>query len=132
MSEKGDEDWSSNANEAVTVKIVEAGPDATTDGAPSFHPQFTYPIFGEEESIFGYKDLDIKISFAAHDLYPNVHVEYEEKFVPVGDTEAVDVTAKLKEFLPSCPCLALTYGLRHADCLPRCLRWQGKLREEIV
>lgn len=27
-----------------------------------FHPDFTYPIFGEQEKIFGYKGLDIKVS----------------------------------------------------------------------
>ena len=26
-----------------------------------FHPEFTYPIFGQEERIFGYKDLVIKV-----------------------------------------------------------------------
>jgi histone acetyltransferase 1 len=27
-----------------------------------FHPAFTYPIYGEKEVIFGYKDLDISVS----------------------------------------------------------------------
>ena len=26
-----------------------------------FHPAFTYPIYGEKEAIFGYKDLEIKV-----------------------------------------------------------------------
>lgn len=26
-----------------------------------FHPDFTYPIFGEQEKIFGYRGLDIKV-----------------------------------------------------------------------
>jgi histone acetyltransferase 1 len=27
-----------------------------------FSPAFTYPIFGEQEKIFGYRGLDIKVS----------------------------------------------------------------------
>lgn len=30
-----------------------------------FNPSFTYPIFGEHEKIFGYKDLDIQVSAAS-------------------------------------------------------------------
>jgi hypothetical protein len=26
-----------------------------------FHPSFTYPIYGEEEKVYGYKDLDIDV-----------------------------------------------------------------------
>lgn len=26
----------------------------------AFHPKFVYPIFGEEEQIYGYEDLDIQ------------------------------------------------------------------------
>lgn len=29
-----------------------------------FHPAFTYPIFGEKEVAFGYKNLDIQVSTA--------------------------------------------------------------------
>lgn len=29
-----------------------------------FHPDFTYPIFGDQEKIFGYRDLEVKVSFA--------------------------------------------------------------------
>jgi hypothetical protein len=28
-----------------------------------FHPSFTYPIYGEEEKIYGYKDLEIDVCF---------------------------------------------------------------------
>lgn len=27
----------------------------------SFHPKFVYPIFGEEEQIYGYEDLEIEV-----------------------------------------------------------------------
>jgi hypothetical protein len=28
----------------------------------TFHPEYTYPLYGEEESIFGYKNLNIRVS----------------------------------------------------------------------
>lgn len=65
-----------------------------------FQPQFTYPIFGEAESIFGYKDLEIGLRFAAHDLKPNVQISYTSKFKPVGETSALDLIKTLKDFLP--------------------------------
>ena len=30
-----------------------------------FSPTFTYPIFGEKEKIFGYKGLNIQVSFSS-------------------------------------------------------------------
>lgn len=29
----------------------------------TFQPEFTYPIFGDHETAFGYKDLSIKVKF---------------------------------------------------------------------
>ena len=66
----------------------------------SFHPQFTYPIFGEEESIFGYQGLKLNLRFAAHNLRPNLEVLYDKKFKAVGDTKATDIQETLKEWTP--------------------------------
>lgn len=65
-----------------------------------FQPTFTYPIFGEAEQIFGYKDLEIDLKFAAHDMRPNVKISYAKKFQTVGDTSAIDLIGTLKEYLP--------------------------------
>ena len=65
----------------------------------TFHPQFTYPIFGDEERIFGYKGLIIRLRFAAHDLRPHVHISYDEKFRAVEDTTAVDLIKTLKPWI---------------------------------
>lgn len=32
----------------------------------TFQPEFTYPIFGDHETIFGYKDLSIKVHTNTH------------------------------------------------------------------
>lgn len=68
----------------------------------TFHPQFTYPIFGDKERIFGYQGLRIKIRFAAHDLRPNVQVTYDKQFETVAETKATDIAKVLGEWMPSC------------------------------
>jgi histone acetyltransferase 1 len=66
----------------------------------TFNPKFTYPIFGEDERIFGYQNLKINLRLHARDMRPNVKVSYSKKFRAVGDTEATDVDGILRDFLP--------------------------------
>ncbi|KAK3176990.1 hypothetical protein OEA41_008316 [Lepraria neglecta] len=93
------EEWSTHANEALEISFVQAGA-----GSPktlsTFHPLFTYPIFGDEEQIFGYQGLRINLRFAAHDLRPNIQVLYDKKFKAVGDTKATDIEETLREWTP--------------------------------
>ena len=91
---------SSNANEALEISLLQAGPNAPKT-LSTFHPQFTYPIFGEEERIFGYQGLHVNLRFAAHDLRPNLEISYDKKFKPVGDTRAADIEETLKEWIPA-------------------------------
>lgn len=90
---------SSDANEAISISMVQPV-HGGLDKLSTFHPKFTYPIFGEEERIFGYQGLSIDICFAAHDLRPNVNIYYEKKFSQVGDTAALDIKKSLAEFMP--------------------------------
>ena len=90
---------STNANKAVNISFLRAGENSPVTLA-SFHPKFTYPIFGEEERIFGYQGLKINIRFAAHHLVPNVSVSYDKKFKAVEDTHALDIEQTLKEWMP--------------------------------
>jgi histone acetyltransferase 1 len=57
---------------------------------------------GEEETIFGYKGLNIQLRFAAHDLKSNIRISYDEKFRTVGDVEAVDLNKQWGEWVPGC------------------------------
>lgn len=93
------EDWTIDANEAVTLSIY--SPKTGKELTSPFHPTWTYPIFGEEQTIFGYKDLKIRILFAADDMKPCVEVTWAERFKKVGDVEAEDVKKLLEEFLPA-------------------------------
>ncbi|KAL8847768.1 MAG: hypothetical protein Q9221_007216 [Calogaya cf. arnoldii] len=93
------DEWSSNANEALNISFVQAGQQSPVR-LSTFHPKFTYPIFGEEECIFGYQGLNITIRFAAHNLVPNVSIKYDKKFKTVEDTEALNIEETLKEWMP--------------------------------
>lgn len=107
------ESGSSDANEAVRISIVQ--PNSATSSLKTrstFHPKFTYPIFGEEERIFGYQNLDIHLTFAAHDLLPNLQISYDKKFKAVGDTSALDLHKTLKDWVPkgqlvTCPSIVV-------------------------
>ncbi|KAK5083730.1 histone acetyltransferase 1 [Lithohypha guttulata] len=94
-----EEEWSVSANDAVVLSMVRPGSDGIETVA-EFSPTFTYPIFGEAEQIFGYKELEIGIQFAAHDGSPHVDISYKKKFPGVKSTQALDLNKTLKEFLP--------------------------------
>lgn len=91
---------SSDANEAVHISIVQAG-DEDPITLSSFHPRFTYPIFGDEERIFGYQGLKINLRFAAHDGFPNAEISWDKKFKPVAGTQATDIGEVLSEWMPA-------------------------------
>ena len=90
------EEWSSNSNECFTIDLLQG--DGST--AAAFQPEFTYPIFGEEEAIFGYQGLSINLTFAAHNLKPHLAIGYDNKFKARGTVEPTDIHEALKEFLP--------------------------------
>ncbi|KAI4156733.1 MAG: hypothetical protein LQ340_000047 [Diploschistes diacapsis] len=94
-----DEEWSTSANEAIQITISQpskGGPEQIY----SFNPEYTEQFFGQDQSIFGYKDLDVKLRFTAHDVYPNLDITYSDKWKAVGDTRAVDLKKIFKEYLP--------------------------------
>ncbi|KAJ5569542.1 uncharacterized protein N7459_008972 [Penicillium hispanicum] len=94
-----EDDWSCDANDAVHITVVQPG-ESKPKTLSTFHPQFTYPIFGDEEQIFGYKGLIIRLRFAAHDLRPHVHISYDDRFKAIGDITAIDLLGTLKAFVP--------------------------------
>lgn len=91
---------SSDSNQTVEISIVQAGQEVPKT-LSTFHPRFTYPIFGDQESIFGYQGLRIGIRFAAHDLRSNIQITHDKRFEAVGDTKATDIEETLKDWIPS-------------------------------
>jgi len=54
----------------IRCKTVHANYDTSVEDptAVPFHPRFTYPIFGDEEKIYGYQDLIVNLWFASGSL----------------------------------------------------------------
>ncbi|SCU98088.1 LAMI_0F12948g1_1 [Lachancea mirantina] len=84
------EAWTVSSNSALKISLVDK------NGAAQFNPTFTYPIFGDSEQIFGYKDLEIHLAFDSVTFKPFVNVKYTKKL----NDEVIDVQEKLLEFLP--------------------------------
>ncbi|CAH6723672.1 histone acetyltransferase type B catalytic subunit [[Candida] jaroonii] len=83
--------WTSSSNECLKLFI-------TTDGAAiNFQPSFTYPIFGDSESIFGFKNLVIFLCFDHYTFYPFLNVKYDEK---LDDDTIKDPKETMMKFLP--------------------------------
>lgn len=83
--------WTLLLNQAMKIYIT-----ATDGSAQVFAPMFTYPIFGDAESIFGYRELQILVCFDSVTFLPFLNVKYKQA-LPNTD---VDVKAKMLEYLP--------------------------------
>ncbi|KAF8894728.1 histone acetyltransferase type B catalytic subunit [Infundibulicybe gibba] len=95
-------DWTSDSNEALALSLVRASEDtdalAEDESYVNFHPRFTYPIFGEDEKIYGYNDLVIDMRFASGSLNKYLAVRYSAKLDSSSTVD--DVEGTLSEFIP--------------------------------
>ncbi|KAF9586269.1 histone acetyltransferase 1 [Lunasporangiospora selenospora] len=69
--------------------------DEEDDDIIEFNPAFTYQIFGENEQIFGYKDLVVNLEFASGSLASCFSMGYQDK-KPMADK----IYPVMKDFLP--------------------------------
>jgi len=53
-----------DSNEALEFKLIRSAQDLEDDSV-SFKPEMSHQIFGDSESIFGYKDLTVKLYYSA-------------------------------------------------------------------
>jgi histone acetyltransferase 1 len=90
------EEWAIDSNEALELALL--GPLGSNPLV--FHPDYTYPIFGDQETIYGYKGLAINIAFAGWDMRGFVKITWQQKIDPNLGVEAEDVLETLKEHLP--------------------------------
>ncbi|KAL8400299.1 hypothetical protein RB594_000613 [Gaeumannomyces avenae] len=91
--------WSADANESLELSLVESSADGLNTVA-RFNPSFTYPIFGDDERIFGYQDLRISLRYHVADMRPHLKVKSGKKFKSLGATEPTDIEGILREHLP--------------------------------
>ncbi|KAG9100649.1 histone acetyltransferase 1 [Ceratobasidium sp. UAMH 11750] len=97
-------DWLSNANEALFLKLVRADEDEANLSEEEralyseFHPTFTYPIFGDKETIYGYSNLKINLFFASGSLAMYLNVSSSAK---LPTKTADDIEGTLYKFIPA-------------------------------
>ncbi|KAH0830345.1 acyl-CoA N-acyltransferase [Lanmaoa asiatica] len=94
--------WTVDSNEALVLSLVRAQEDkqvlGDNESFEEFHPTFTYPIYGEDEKIYGYQDLVIDFRFASGSLTQFLSVRYAGK-LPASST-VDDVEGVLSSFIP--------------------------------
>lgn len=84
------EEWTVSLNEALKIFITDG------KGATNIQPQFTYPIFGDAETIYGYKDLVIYLCFDHYTFLPFLNIKYSQKL----NDSVIDVKQTMMEYLP--------------------------------
>ncbi|KAJ2917657.1 hypothetical protein MD484_g2817, partial [Candolleomyces efflorescens] len=94
-------DWTASSNDALTLSMVRAKEDKETlaegESYQNFHPAFTYPIYGEDETIYGYKDLAIDLRYASGSLAQYLSVSHAEK---LAASTTDDPQSTLSEYIP--------------------------------
>ncbi|RKP37548.1 acyl-CoA N-acyltransferase, partial [Dimargaris cristalligena] len=75
--------WVCDSNDAVQfhqlnlTRPITDHAEEVLETAPTFLPEFTYPLFGEHEKIFGYKGLTIDVYFSQAALRTHLNVRYQ-------------------------------------------------------
>ncbi|KJA15956.1 hypothetical protein HYPSUDRAFT_47916 [Hypholoma sublateritium FD-334 SS-4] len=95
-------DWTSDSNDSLLLSLVRSQNDkealAEEETYEEFNPSFTYPIYGEDEKIYGYRDLVIDLRFASGSLEQYLSVQYSEKLPSTSTVD--DVEDILSRFIP--------------------------------
>lgn len=97
MAEEQLDEWAVKANDIMNVTLVtkaEQGPPKTL---ATFKPTWTYPIVGEEETIYGYKGLKINLRYNASDMRPHFSHTTSRRIPDAQATQEVDEITDLFE-----------------------------------
>ncbi|KAF8344073.1 acyl-CoA N-acyltransferase [Cantharellus anzutake] len=93
-------DWTSNANDVLTLRLVHTDHATSSEDpiATPFHPRFTYPIFGDEEKIYGYQGLVVNLLFSSGSLAMCLNIQSTAR-LPASTKD--DIEGILYKFIPS-------------------------------
>ncbi|UMM22563.1 hypothetical protein L5515_003717 [Caenorhabditis briggsae] len=83
----------SDGLQAVKMTFVQDINEMNT--APRYSPDMVYQHFGEEETIYGYADLEVTIHHSAQTLYSYINICYSSKAKNDNGLEADDIEDKL-------------------------------------
>ena len=95
------QEFVTDSNEALELKLVRCREDLECDDA-SFAPEMSHQVFGETETIFGYKDLRVKLYYSAARLATYLGMSYRTKVDPKKSqgVEPDEVLKPVAEKLP--------------------------------
>lgn len=130
------EEWTVKANDAMEIALFTKAEEGQTQIGRlcKFKPAWTYPIVGDEETIFGYKNLKITLRFNASDMRPHLSSTKSAKLpeeLETGDIEVEDIHDLFNGFLPQCkhtPFSFLPITLLHKLTRCSCIRHKDRLR----
>ncbi|KIP10311.1 hypothetical protein PHLGIDRAFT_65891 [Phlebiopsis gigantea 11061_1 CR5-6] len=95
-------EWTADSNEALTIQLVRSQKDVIQGeevNCEEFHPAFTYPIYGTDEKLYGYRDLLVDLKFASGSLRTYLNVAYAAKLPAPSPVD--DVQGLLSQYIPS-------------------------------
>uniref|UniRef100_A0A4W3IWL7 Histone acetyltransferase type B catalytic subunit n=1 Tax=Callorhinchus milii TaxID=7868 RepID=A0A4W3IWL7_CALMI len=105
--EKKLSEYKSDTNKAVRLKLVRF-PEDLEDESTTFNPLYSHQVFGDEESVFGYRDLEIQLYYSTCSLATFFNVRYTSKVTEkYGNVEVDEIENKLLEYLPAGYCTSL-------------------------
>uniref|UniRef100_A0A8C4Q9X8 Histone acetyltransferase type B catalytic subunit n=1 Tax=Eptatretus burgeri TaxID=7764 RepID=A0A8C4Q9X8_EPTBU len=88
-----------DTNEAICLKLVRTAEDLV-DEETTFKPEFSHQLF-ENETVFGYKELQIRLYYSACRLTTLLQVKFASTVADrFKGIEQDDVEGKIKEFIP--------------------------------
>ncbi|CAE1300785.1 HAT1 [Acanthosepion pharaonis] len=69
------------ANDVINFKLVREEKDLENEDT-TFRPDMTHQLFGDQESIFGYRDLSLDVFYTAGTLITYLKIKYMDKVTP--------------------------------------------------
>ncbi|XP_052744341.1 histone acetyltransferase type B catalytic subunit [Bicyclus anynana] len=89
-----------DGNEVLQFKLVRE-PEDIEDDDTTFGPEMCHQVFGENENIFGYTDLKIKLYYSEASLQTYLGISYSDKIDPKtsGGLKPDDVEGALRKVL---------------------------------
>ncbi|KAF2277734.1 acyl-CoA N-acyltransferase [Westerdykella ornata] len=98
------EDWVHDAKECIEINFFRPSTNAERVNKEPLHPEFAYSLFGEEESIVGYRDPKITLNYRANDLQVTLDIKSKGKvdlatLLPNAEVKQVDINKVFEEHI---------------------------------
>jgi histone acetyltransferase 1 len=87
--------YKASANDVIHFKLVRRQSDIADDNNV-FKPDMTHQLFGDSESIFGYKDLRVNIYYTAGNMITYMNMTYSDKLSATHTLDQVNADDVLR------------------------------------